>query len=58
MHIVTGPNGEAYACNCEIGRDHSTQTVLWNSDPECVHELVSGPGGGIVCSKCRGWFCY
>jgi len=31
---------------------------LYDADPECKHEVVSASGGGIKCTKCRGWFCY
>lgn len=31
--------------------------VLWDADPECAHEIVDGPGGGIVCTRCDGWYC-
>lgn len=31
---------------------------LWQADPKCWHEIESGPGGGIVCTKCNGWFCF
>jgi len=31
---------------------------LWDADPNCHHEVVDAPGGGVKCTKCRGWFCY
>ena len=31
---------------------------LWDADPECKHEVLAAPGGGIKCRKCGGWFCY
>ena len=31
---------------------------LWDADPDCNHEVVDAPGGGIVCTKCGGWFCW
>lgn len=31
---------------------------LWNANPACEHNVVSGSGGGVRCTKCGGWFCY
>jgi hypothetical protein len=31
---------------------------LWNALVGCEHVTQGGPGGGIVCNKCGGWFCY
>ena len=31
---------------------------LWDADPDCDHEVVDAPGGGVVCLKCGGWFCW
>jgi len=31
---------------------------LWQAKPDCRHHIICAPGGGIVCTKCRGWFCY
>lgn len=31
---------------------------LWDADPNCKHEVVSAPGGGAKCRKCKGWFCF
>lgn len=31
---------------------------LYDADPNCDHETVDVPGGGINCTKCHGWFCY
>ena len=31
---------------------------LWNADPLCNHVIDYPPGGGIKCTKCRGWFCF
>jgi len=31
---------------------------LFGSDPNCEHEVVSAPGGGVKCKKCTGWFCF
>ena len=31
---------------------------LFDADPNCKHEIVDASGGGVKCTKCRGWFCY
>lgn len=31
---------------------------LWAADPNCLHVTRNGDGGGVVCTKCRGWFCF
>lgn len=31
---------------------------LWGADPNCKHEVVAQPRGGVKCKKCPGWFCY
>lgn len=31
---------------------------LWDADPDCEHEVVDAPGGGVKCTKCGGWCCY
>jgi hypothetical protein len=31
---------------------------LFNADPNCEHNIVPAPGGGVKCTKCTGWFCY
>jgi hypothetical protein len=31
---------------------------LLDADPNCEHNIVSAPGGGVKCTKCTGWFCY
>lgn len=31
---------------------------LFAADPGCDHRVKPQPGGGIKCTKCRGWFCY
>lgn len=40
-----------------IGTDFS-QEALWDANPTCQHDIQPAPGGGIKCTKCRGWFCY
>lgn len=32
---------------------------LYNADPNCEHNIVGATyGGGVKCTKCKGWFCY
>lgn len=31
---------------------------LHDADPKCSHVIADAPGGGIKCTKCRGWFCF
>ena len=31
---------------------------LWDADPNCKHDIKNAPGGGVKCTKCRGWCCY
>jgi hypothetical protein len=31
---------------------------LFGADPNCDHEVIAQPGGGIKCTKCPGWFCF
>lgn len=31
---------------------------LYDADPNCKHEIIGAPGGGIKCLKCKAWFCY
>jgi len=28
---------------------------LWDADPNCKHNIICNPGGGIKCTKCKGW---
>lgn len=30
---------------------------LWDADPNCNHYITYGRGGGVVCIRCRGWYC-
>lgn len=30
---------------------------LWDADPNCIHNIVDAPGGGVKCTKCKGWMC-
>lgn len=32
--------------------------MLYNADPNCMHDVRPAPGGGVRCTKCHGWFCY
>ncbi len=38
----------------DLGGGH----FLYGADPECKHKIEHDPGGGVHCTKCRGWFCY
>ena len=29
---------------------------LFNADPNCEHNVVCAPCGGVKCTKCSGWF--
>jgi len=31
---------------------------LWDADPNCDHDEQPASGGGVRCTKCKGWFCY
>jgi len=31
---------------------------LWDATPDCDGDIVNAPGGGVKCTKCRGWGCY
>lgn len=31
---------------------------LWDAESNCDGEVTNAPGGGVRCTKCRGWFCY
>lgn len=42
----------------EVKQEKKNKWELWNADPDCEHEVVNAPGGGVKCKKCRGWFCY
>jgi hypothetical protein len=35
-----------------------TGNALWEADPDCEHDIVDAPGGGVKCTKCNGWYCY
>lgn len=37
---------------------HTDDVLLYNADPDCVHNIVPSYGGGEHCTKCKGWFCY
>lgn len=40
-------------CN---GNNHYSE--LYEADPNCVHKIISAGGGGVICKKCKGWFCF
>lgn len=31
---------------------------LYAADPDCKHNIVGAPGGGVKCTKCPAWFCF
>ncbi len=41
----------------EEGRPCET-SELHDADPDCKHMVVEARGGGIKCTKCKGWFCF
>jgi len=49
--IEVFPDEEEY-----VNKDYKHE--LFNADPNCKHEVVGAPGGGVKCRKCKGWFCY
>jgi hypothetical protein len=50
-----GPREDFYETNKWTKEE---EILLWEALEGCKHVIQSGPGGGIVCNKCRGWFCY
>jgi hypothetical protein len=34
------------------------QIDLFNAAPKCNGLIIAAVGGGIKCTKCRGWFCF
>lgn len=42
------------------GEDVNTNewNELWESDPNCIHDIQPQPRGGVKCTKCRGWYCF
>lgn len=44
--------GEESEGNDELGEE------LWGADPNCEHNIISMPSGGVRCTKCKGWCCY
>jgi len=42
----------------KIASPQLTHLPLYNADPNCNHNTIPAPGGGIKCTKCKGWFCY
>lgn len=37
------------------------ERILYDADPNCKHTIRAKEmweGGGVVCTKCRGWFCF
>jgi hypothetical protein len=31
---------------------------LYDANPNCKHNMINAPGGGIKCTNCKAWFCY
>lgn len=48
----TAVMAESQQPNPEIGDQE-----LWDADPNCEHNIVAAPGGGVRCTKCAGWYC-
>lgn len=42
----------------ELFDEFAKNADLFDADPECKHEIVDAPGGGVKCTKCTGWFCF
>lgn len=42
----------------EVVANEDREQPLYDADPNCMHEIVDAPGGGVRCEKCGGWFCY
>lgn len=45
--------GSKCNCHCRIKPNQE----LWNADENCQHNIVPAKGGGVKCTKCRGWYC-
>jgi len=56
-HLEQEARERAAAAREAKGRPYKDND-LFHADPKCEHRVVSGPGGGIRCVKCPGWFCY
>lgn len=48
------PGQLEYKRNIELMPD----LALYGGDPNCDHEEVSSPGGGVKCKYCSAWFCF
>ncbi len=50
------------APEAEVPAETSTtpepEQELYDADPNCKHQTVDAPGGGIKCTRCAGWFCF
>jgi len=38
--------------------DPQNKDILWDANPDCDHNIVDSPGGGVKCTKCGGWKCF
>ena len=62
MEVIVALEKEVAALKERLYPKPQTRTCsteeLNNADPDCKHEVVDAPGGGIKCTKCQGWFCF
>lgn len=44
----------------DICKEYQKKWELFEADEDCDGEIYSNfyGGGGVKCTKCRGWFCY
>ena len=51
-----------YTCGCSHEcrncKEGSNLSELYDADPNCVHNVKPAGGGGVHCTKCKGWFCF
>lgn len=48
--------GKSEACKTCDGDTNFNE--LYDADPNCIHVVRGGWGGGLHCEKCKGWFCF
>lgn len=34
------------------------EDTLYDADEDCEHDIQPATGGGVKCTKCKGWFCF
>lgn len=46
--------------NRDICKEYQKEWELFGADENCDGEIYSNfyGGGGVKCTKCKGWFCY